>query len=50
LILVFGAKKRLKMEGALSVIKALLIKTDVKNIMDGGEAAFKIRAEKYGGI
>ncbi len=33
------------MEGALSVIKALLIKTDVKNIRDGREAAFKIRAE-----
>ncbi len=32
MILAFGAKKRLKMEGALSVIKALLIKTDVNNI------------------
>jgi len=26
------------------------IKVDVKNIMEGGEAAFKIRAEKYGGV
>ena len=26
------------------------IKTDVKTIMEGGETAFKIRAEKYGGI
>ncbi|MGD2247150.1 MAG: hypothetical protein PVF58_02005 [Candidatus Methanofastidiosia archaeon] len=26
------------------------IKTDVKNIMEGGEKAFRIRAEKYGGI
>ena len=25
------------------------IKVDVKNIMGGGEAAFIIRAEKYGG-
>jgi chromosome segregation protein len=26
------------------------IKTDVKSIMEGGEEAFRIRAEKYGGI
>ena len=26
------------------------IKTDVKNIMEGGEEAFRIRAEKYGGV
>ena len=26
------------------------IKTDIKNIMEGGEEAFRIRAEKYGGI
>ncbi len=25
------------------------IKSDVKNIMEGGEEAFRIRAEKYGG-
>ena len=30
LILVFGAKKRLNMKGALSVIKALLIKKILK--------------------
>jgi ATPase subunit of ABC transporter with duplicated ATPase domains len=26
------------------------IKADVKNIMEGGEEAFRIRAEKYGGV
>jgi len=26
------------------------IKTDVKNIMEGGEEAFRIRSEKYGGV
>lgn len=26
------------------------IKVDVKNIMGGGEVAFKIRAEKNGGV
>jgi len=54
LILVLEAKKEIEGERCVISNKGSIdkedIKVDVKNIMEGGEEAFKIRAEKYGGV
>jgi DNA repair ATPase RecN len=54
LILVLETKKEIEGERCVISNKGSIdkedIKADVKNIMEGGEEAFKIRAEKYGGI
>jgi hypothetical protein len=54
LILVLEAKRETESERCVISNKGSIdkedIKVDVKNIMEGGEEAFKIRAEKYGGV
>jgi hypothetical protein len=54
LILVLEAKRETEGERCIISTKGSIdkegIKVDVKNIMEGGEEAFKIRAEKYGGV
>ena len=50
LILVLDTKNERCVIGNKGSIDKEDIKEDIKNIMEGGEEAFRIRVEKYGGV